>query len=68
MSLTLLSALGTCAPCPLVPPDMRTVAGVHLAVLWAGDVQAAVPLDGDLTGDERETEEKSKLLMHVRRN
>lgn len=38
----------TCASCPLVSPDMRSVVGVHLAMFWGCDIQAAVPLDGYL--------------------
>lgn len=38
----------TCASRPLVPSDVGSVVGVDLAVFRGADVQAAVPLDGDL--------------------
>lgn len=40
----------TCASRPLVTPDMRSIVGVDLAMFWGADIQATVPLDGDLQG------------------
>lgn len=46
--------LVTCASCPLVSPNMRTVVGVDLAMFWGRDIQATVPLDGNLKGEEQD--------------
>lgn len=40
----------TCASRPLVTPDMRSIVGVDLAMFRGTDIQATVPLDGDLQG------------------
>lgn len=40
----------TCASRPLVTPDMRSIVGVDLAMFRGADIQATVPLDGDLQG------------------
>lgn len=39
----------TCASRPLVSSNVGSVVGVDLAVFRGADVQATVPLDGDLT-------------------
>lgn len=45
---TLKELAVTCASGPLVPSNVGSVVCVNLAVLRGTDVQAAVPLDGDL--------------------
>lgn len=44
---------GTCSSRPLVSSHVGSVFGVNLAVLGGADVQAAVPLDGDLVTEWR---------------
>lgn len=39
----------TCASCPLVSANMRSIVEVYLAMFWGSDIQATVPLDGNLT-------------------
>lgn len=63
ISITVLSAPRkrqpvTCATCPLVSPNMRSVLGVNLAVFRGRDIQAAVLLDCNLKGEARDGESK----------
>lgn len=39
----------TCASCPLVSANVRGIVEVNLAMFWCSDIQATVPLDGNLT-------------------
>lgn len=42
----------TCAPCPLVSTDMRSVVGVDLAMFGGSDILATLFFNGNLTGEE----------------